>query len=70
MIKWISAVLDSKASPCFGRVACAVIITVHLVVFCLGLEKDLPWGWVSAIAVLFGGANAKEIAAIRRASGH
>lgn len=66
MIKWVMAVLDSKASPCFGRVACAVIIAVHLWLMCAGSEQDIPWGWVSCVAVLFGAATGKEIAAIVR----
>ena len=75
-IAWVKDVLDSQASPSFGRVGCTVVILTMLFCAVFLIVKghdltivDIPWGWVSVVAILWGGSKGPDMLAALKNGG-
>lgn len=65
LIQWIKDILDSQASPSFGRVGTAITVLCLLcwgsyIVYGTKLIPDVPYGWITIVGLLLGIEIGKE----------
>ena len=65
LIDWLKGMLDSQASPSFGRSGAAFVIYFLVVWGCYIVSKttkipDVPYGWITIVGILWGVTGLKE----------
>ena len=62
---WVKGMIDSQASPSFGRAGTGFVVYFLVVWGCYIVSKtalipDVPYGWITIVGVLWGVSGLKE----------